>query len=249
MLLEFKKVNIKYSNKFILNNISFELNQGDFLGIIGANGSGKTTFIKSALGFIKPSSGSIKWTTNKIIKAYVPQYKKIDPIWPLSVNDLLILTIKAISPIFKKTNYTYNLDKIVELTNIKDLKAQTLDTLSGGELQRVLLARALIVEPNILFLDEPSSAMDLIANEKFLNLISYLNTEKNISIVMVTHDTCTLIDRSNKIAIIHNKNIYIGPSKELISSDNLSKIYNAPVYVKTIDKHTIISIEKQDDKL
>ncbi|KMQ51726.1 Zinc ABC transporter, ATP-binding protein ZnuC [Chitinispirillum alkaliphilum] len=238
--LEFRNVCLGYGGREILKDVNITVEKGDFFGLVGPNGSGKSTLIKSMLGLVKPRSGSIKWVPSVPRRGYVPQREQVDPIWPMRVQDLLRATIHALGFAFRYRREHAKVTQVMGLIGIDHLANQTLDTLSGGEMQRVLLARALIVDPQILLLDEPTAAMDLVASQKFLSLITHLHETHNITVVIVTHDLPSLIDRAHRLAIIQHGQLHSGTSEEILTSENLTRIYREPLKVSKVEGRTVI---------
>jgi zinc/manganese transport system ATP-binding protein len=240
-LLVFEAVTLGYNGRVVLNNVNLTVKQGQFFGLVGPNGSGKSTLMKSMLGLVRPRSGTITWTSGMPKIGYVPQSELIDPIWPMRVRDLLHLTLCSLEPAnFRHKKEDIQVGAVMEWIGIEHLANQTLDTLSGGEMQRVLLARALIIEPEVLFLDEPTAAMDLVSSQKFLILISNLHVQKGMSVIIVTHDLQSLVGRAKSIGIIESGGLYYDTAEKLLTSETLSKIYKQPMLVKTVDDYTLI---------
>lgn len=179
LILKVTDLSVKLNDKQILNNINLELHQGKVVTIIGPNGGGKTTLIKSILNLIKPSSGKI-WLKSKIRFGYAPQKINLNPILPITVSYFLNLNRKNISNNFIK--------KIIKDTHIEAILDSPLQNISGGELQMVLLARALLNKPDLLILDEPTQGVDIKGQLRFYSIINQLRQEKKISIIIVSHD-------------------------------------------------------------
>ena len=245
-LLRFEKVDLGYGRHLILKNVNLVVEKGDFFGLVGPNGSGKSTLIKAMLGLLRPQSGLVQWFPSVPVRGYVPQREQVDPIWPMRVQDLLRLTLCVSERLIHshKKNQT-QVDYAMEMIGIKHLANQTLDTLSGGEMQRVLLARALIVRPEVMLLDEPTAAMDLVAAHKFLSLITDLHEQCNMTVIIVTHDLPSLVDRAHRLGIIQHGQFFSGQSEELLTSSTLSGIYREPLTVKKVDGRTMIFHENR----
>ncbi len=240
-IIEFNSVTLGYANKTVLEDVNLKVEPGELFGLVGPNGSGKTTLLKAMLGQLKPWSGSVNWKTTSSRWGYVPQREQVDPIWPVTVQKLLRMTVRSTQTawIFSKEKPEI-VEQVIEMTGLKKFSNQTLETLSGGELQRVLLARALVVEPDILLLDEPTAAMDLVAAAHFLDLIVKLHEIWEITVVLVSHDLSALADRTDRIGILRCGNLYSGPTDSMLTSKNLSDVYGRSLKVeKTTDKTVI----------
>lgn len=240
-LLAFKDVSLGYNGRLVLENINLSVRKKQFLGLVGPNGSGKSTLMKSMLGLLRPKSGSITWVKETPVIGYVPQKEIIDPIWPMRVRDLLHLTLCSLEKAhFRHKKENVRVWNVMQWIGIEKMANQTLDTLSGGEMQRVLLARALIVEPEVLFLDEPTASMDLVSSQNFLSLISNLHEEQGITVVIVTHDLQSLAGRADSLGIIEQGRVYHDTAERLLTSESLSRIYKQPMFVKSVEGSTLI---------
>ncbi len=248
-MLTFAKVTLGYNGRHVLEDINLVVNKGDFIGLVGPNGAGKSTLMKAMLGLVKPRAGSISWRPDIPKIGYVPQSEHIDPIWPMRVRDVLHLTLCSLErPHFFHKKEHSRVRQVMEMIAIESLANRTLDTLSGGELQRVLLARALIIEPDVLFLDEPTAAMDLVATRKFLSMISDLHRDHGITVVIVTHDLQSLAHRAEYLGIIANGKLYFDQTDTMLTSGNLTEIYGQPMTVRKVDGRALIWADEITEK-
>jgi zinc transport system ATP-binding protein len=208
--LEIKNLYFKYDKEWILEDINLELEDGEFLAIIGPNGGGKTTLLKLILGFLKPDKGEIKIYGKSPIEArhligYVPQYTTFSLDIPITVFDIVLQGKLSKGKFFYSKEDKQKALKMLEKLNIVHLKDKKIKDLSGGQRQKVLIARALVTEPKILIMDEPTSAIDIKGQKEILDLIESLD----ITRIVVSHDVKILfkeVDKIayiNKIAIIH----------------------------------------------
>lgn len=232
--IEIKGVNVYYDNICALSNINLTVNNGDFLGIIGPNGGGKSTLLKVILGLIKPLTGSVKIfgqppdKAEKII-GYVPQFTKFDRRFPINVMDVVLMgrLSKQTREFYRYTQedkqFVKALMKKLEICNLGD---RQIGQLSGGQLQRVLIARALAMEPRILLLDEPTASIDAHSKTQIYSLLNQLNKE-NVTIVIVTHDIGVISSYMNKIACL-NRDLYYHGEAEL-NNTVIEKVYGCPV--------------------
>jgi len=224
--ISIKNLNVNFNGFEILKDVSIEIPQKEFLGIIGPNGGGKTTLIKAILGLIKPISGQILVMGKQIKEAkniigYVPQYNSFEKDYPISVFD--VVKIGTIGKNFN--NVTFEINNALKLVEMYEFKDRLINELSGGQKQRILIARALVSNPKILLLDEPTASVDTKSGRNFYELLKELN--KDITIVMVSHDIGVLSQYVNKIACL-NKNLVYHDSKE-ISVEMLEQTYHCPV--------------------
>ncbi len=206
--VEVKHLYFRYSREWILEDVSLELEDKEFLAIIGPNGGGKTTFLRILLGFLKPTKGEVKIYNKPPNKAsyligYVPQYTTFSTDIPIVVEDIVLQGRLRKGKFF----YTKEDKKIayekMEILGILHLKDKKIKNLSGGERQKVLIARALSVEPKILIMDEPTSAIDIKGQNEILNLIESLELTR----IVVSHDVKILFRKVDKIAYINKRAI------------------------------------------
>ncbi len=215
--IEVKNLSFGYTkDEPVIHNTSFEIAPKEFVGIIGPNGGGKTTLLKLLLGFIKPWKGSIsifghppQSYPNSI--AYVPQNLRFDRQFPITVIELVLEGRLAHLPWwgkFSKKDREKALQAL-EMVGLAQLKNRPFGTLSGGQAQRVLIARALAQEPEILFLDEPTANVDVQAESDIRDILYKVN--KTLTILMVTHDIRAVISQVGKVLCIQGKVEYIAP--------------------------------------
>lgn len=207
--IEIKNLKFGYNENLILKGVNLELDQGDFAVISGENGSGKSTLIKLILGELKKDHGSIKLfgidmedfkNFDKI--GYVPQVNEaIKVAFPVSAREYVGLNLYKEFSIFntitKKSKS--KIENTFSALKIKDLIDRPVNTLSGGQAQRVMIARAMVNNPDILILDEPTVGIDQKSKEDFLDLLVHLNTHHGISILMITHEMDILGDYVDKV--------------------------------------------------
>ena len=219
MLLSCNDLKIGYSKRIILDNVTFEINEGDYLCIIGENGSGKSTLIKTILGLIKPISGKIVLSKefNKKEIGYLPQRSITQNDFPASCYEVVLSgCINKLNFFPWYTNKQKQLaDENMEKLCIKRLKNQCFSELSGGQQQRVLLARALCATEKILILDEPVSGLDSKATSEMYKIIRNIN-KQGIAIVMITHNAADIFDDATHIIEINHKGFYWNTKAEFI---------------------------------
>ncbi|MDR2621427.1 MAG: ATP-binding cassette domain-containing protein [Dysgonamonadaceae bacterium] len=210
VLVDIQNINVGYDENIVLRDVSLKIYGQDFLGIVGPNGGGKTTLVKSILGLLKPDSGNIifpdKEVKNRI--GYMPQINLIDRKFPILVTEVIESGLMAAKN-KSKSGKKEKVRAIIKEMDIENISGKAIGELSGGQLQRVLLARAIVNNPELLILDEPSSYVDKPFETHFYQLLRAIN--KETAIVLVSHDMETV--RSNA------KNIYCAQdgAVELIS--------------------------------
>ncbi|MGQ9470414.1 MAG: metal ABC transporter ATP-binding protein [Candidatus Aminicenantales bacterium] len=223
-----KNVWFSYDKKPVLRDINLTIYAGDFLALLGSNGAGKTTLLKVMLGLLRPTKGEVflfgtemgsfkKWE----LLGYVPQTAThFDPLFPATVWEVVAMAMLA-----RKKPWARFKDKEKEgvlaalrVVGMEELKHEPISRLSSGQQQRVFIARALVNQPRILFLDEPTTGIDAETQEQFYNLLYYLNQEKKITIILVTHDIGIVNRHVNKVACLQENLIYHGSHDEFCRS-------------------------------
>lgn len=207
-VINVENLTFEYTDTAVLKNVNFKLYKGDFLGIIGANGAGKSTLIKLILGLLTPDSGEIKLFGADFAKArkkigYVPQKaNSFNSDFPATVKEVVRANLFPEKGLFKP--YTKNDDEKVstalELVGMTQHRDKLIGSLSGGEQQRVFIARALVREPELLLMDEPTVGIDAKSVHDIMDIIKNLN-RNGMTIIMTNHDTPTLLEVSNKLLI------------------------------------------------
>ena len=207
-LIEIRNLYVGYEDKpNVLKDVSLDIYSDDFLGIIGQNGGGKTTLLRAILGLIPVSSGTISFfdddqKINSINIGYLPQINQLDKKFPISVQDVILLgvTPKGVLKRYSKDDYE-KLHKVAAQMGVEELLSRSIGELSGGQLQRVLLGRAIVDNPKVLVLDEPDSYVDKMFETNFYKLLDEINKER--AIILVSHDIGTIISTVKNIACVN----------------------------------------------
>ena len=192
ILVKLNKAGFSLNNKWLVKGVSLQVEKGKIVTLIGPNGSGKSTTAKIALGIYKKIDGSVEKYTNKV--GYVPQKISIDWTLPLRVNDFMVLT----ESLDKET-----IDEALSLTGVIHLKDKNLGDLSGGEFQRVLLARAISKKPELLVLDEPVQGVDFTGEIALYELIKKISDELNCGILLISHDLHTVMSATDHVVCLN----------------------------------------------
>lgn len=230
ILVELKNIDASYNGKNVLKNVSLEIRSEDFIGIIGPNGGGKTTLLNVVLGLLKPAKGSIVRHIEKSDIGFLPQVNQLDNQFPITVSDVVLSGMTSGFNMKRKKNSSAR-EKVaitLDTVGISDLKNRPIGELSGGELQRTMLARAIISSPKILVLDEPNTYVDNKFEQELYRILKELN--KTMAILLVSHDVGTITPYIKTIACV-NGSLHYHASNE-ISSEQL-KVYNCPIEMVT----------------
>jgi zinc transport system ATP-binding protein len=220
--IEVNKVSFGYNNHPVLTNVSFSINEGSYVGIIGPNGGGKTTLLKIILGLIKPQTGTVKISGQEPI-GYVPQRITQENInFPATVEE--IVGSGCIRDYDKSA-----IEHAMKMSRIAQLKNRLISNLSGGERQRVFVARALAAKPKILILDEPFTGIDVGNQEEFYGILKELNTKEKITILFVSHDVDIISNQVKEILCLNRRLVCSGPAKEILEEEVVEKLYGTKV--------------------
>lgn len=232
-----KDLSVRYGAIEAISNISFDIEEGEYLGIIGPNGGGKSTLLKAILNLIPTTSGSIEIYgqpcghlsgKNRTKIGYVPQFADIDREFPISVLEV-VLTGRLYKGLALFRKYSAEDKKIaleqLEAVGLLELKDRQVSELSGGEFQRMLIARALAVQPKILILDEPTASVDAASKEQIYKLLKKLN--EKITVILVTHDIMAVLSEVDKIACLNGSLIYHGEPK--LNDHIIHELYGCPI--------------------
>ncbi|HDZ41540.1 MAG TPA: ABC transporter ATP-binding protein [Bacteroidetes bacterium] len=228
-LIELKNISASYNGDPVLENVNFSIREGDFIGVIGPNGGGKTTLLKVILGLIKPTAGEVVYNREKLKKnriGYLPQIAEGDINFPVSVKDVVLsglMIIKGHSARMSSEDRK-KADYVLQELGIHHLSNKSLNKLSGGELQRAYLCRALIGSPKLLLLDEPGNFVDTSFEQGFYEILKDLN--ETVTIMMVSHDVGTISTYVKSFACVNRKLHYHDSGR--ITTEQL-KAYDCPI--------------------
>lgn len=239
-LISLENVAIGYDGKKILDLINLFIGRGEFWGIIGQNGGGKTTLLKTILGLIPPVAGELH-TNKKIVFGYVSQREGFDPIFPISVAEVVVMGIYSRLSVGRRVKredweVVFECLRKVEVAHLKN---HPFKSLSGGEKQRTLLARALAGKPDVLVLDEPTASVDVKGETAILELVRRVKDESGVTVLMVSH-LLNAVSRFAENAVFVDKDtgiFLVGKTEEVLSNRNLHKSLGLDAVVdhKTIE--------------
>jgi zinc transport system ATP-binding protein len=242
--LEFRNATFGYEAHNVVQDISFTVEQGDFIAILGPNGSGKTTLVRLALGLANPTGGEVllfgtpahkfrEW--NKV--GYVPQtVEGIHTQFPATVEEIVGHGLyNGFNPArFWKRGVPDSVKTSMEMVGVADLGRRRISALSTGQQQRVMIARSLVREPKLLVLDEPEAGVDAAGQEQLYSILRRLNDEQGITILMVSHDIGAVMREAKTVACINRTLVFHGPPHR-ITQRELSDLYGLPMDVLVHD--------------
>lgn len=207
-IITIENLSFAYPNNTVLENVNISFDEGEFVGIIGKNGSGKSTLLKLMLGQLKPQDGKIEIDRTKKI-GYVEQVTpNSDNSFPANVQEIVTLGLYKDIGLFKFANKYHKklVFNALKTVGLEGFEKKQLSFLSGGQQQKVLIAKALVSNPDILILDEPTTGIDAESEKDFLKLLEHLNQFHNKTIILVTHNYSKLTS-ANKIFLVENKKV------------------------------------------
>ncbi len=231
-LIEIRNLSVAYDNEIVLKDVQLDVREKDFLGIIGPNGGGKTTLLKAILGLEKPVKGSIRFPglgkdVQKSI-GYLPQFHQFDKRFPIQVREVVLSGLMDSKRLMASCtkNQKNKADRLLEEMGVAGIRSKAIGELSGGQMQRVFLCRALISDPQVLILDEPDTFVDNRFESELYQKLRELN--EHMAIILVSHDVGTITYYIKTIACV-NKELHYHPSNRITEQQLAS--YNCPMQI------------------
>lgn len=242
-IVSLKNITFSYENKTILDHVNLDINHGSFMGMVGPNGGGKTTLIQIILGQLKPDQGTVElfnqpissfkdWTRIAFVSQKANSFNKG---FPATVFEVVSMGLTAKIGYFRFLNKSHKarILEAIDQVGMSEYAYQNIGNLSGGQQQRVFIARAIVSEPDLLILDEPTVGVDYKNVERFYDLLHQLNEERQITLLLVTHDTGTMTEHATDIVCL-NKHLHFHGETEkytALTEEDLSQIYGHPVHI------------------
>jgi zinc transport system ATP-binding protein len=245
-LFEMNSLSASYGSNVVLQDVDFKVNENDFVGVIGPNGGGKTTLLKVILGLVKPVKGSMVFN-NELINGnsigYLPQISTGDINYPVTVTDIVLSGLMIRKGIISgmSSSDKNKAHAVIDELGLSGMSASSLSELSGGQMQRVFLGRAIIGNPKLLLLDEPGNFVDATFENDFYEKLKDLNSR--MAILMVSHDVGTISSHIKSFACV-NRSLHYHPSHEITNEDLLA--YGCPIQLVTHGDvpHTVLKFHK-----
>jgi zinc transport system ATP-binding protein len=235
-IVELENVRVDYPGGVqAIDQVNLEIFAKDLIGLIGPNGAGKSTLLGVILGLIKPSHGTVRLFGEAIkpknlrLIGYVPQKAQlVDANFPATVDETVLLGRVPGAGLFHRLNQKDRLkaEEAMKILGIAGLRDRRVGQLSGGQSQRVFIAKAIVDRPKLLILDEPTTGVDALSKSEFYNTLSRLNQELGITIILSSHDIGIVTRLANRIACINRTLYFCGPTSEFETSSALSKVYD-----------------------
>lgn len=226
-------LSVYYGQTPAISDVCLDVYEGEYLGIIGPNGGGKSTFLKAILGCVPVFKGIIRiygkepGRSGELVR-YVPQFTSLDKRFPITLFEVVLsgMSKSGLSPFFKFTKEDKEkAEELLEKVGIKNLAKRQISELSGGQFQKMLIARALVINPRLLLLDEPTASVDAISRDQIYNLLSELN--QKMTIILVTHDLLAISSKVHRLACLNNSLVYHGEPE--LTQNSVNSLYGCPV--------------------
>ena len=226
-LLSIRGLSAAYDGRTVLHDVDLEVYEHDFLGIIGPNGGGKTTLIKCILGLLRPTGGEIIKYHEPLTTGYLPQYNSIDRSFPISVLEVVLSGLSSKKSLTGRFNdrHREKARQVIHRMGLEGLEHRAIGQLSGGQLQRALLGRAIISDPQLLILDEPSTYIDKRFEARLYQLLAEIN--RDCAIILVSNDIGTVLQQVKNIACV-NETLDYHPAAS-VNTEWLERNFNCPI--------------------
>src|SRR3989338_2028890 len=222
--LDIENLTISFGENKIIDDLSFSIKKGDIIAIVGPNGAGKSVLFRALVGLI-PHLGKINWTPGLKI-SYVPQRFSVEKDFPITVKEFLQLKSKNYSAVMSALESVGLKTKNGDRHHIEHhLLNQRMGWLSGGQLQRVLVAWAILDNPDVLLFDEPTAGIDVGGEETIYNLLKKLNDEMALTILLISHDLNIVYKYANSVLCLNREKICFGPPRDVLDPQALIKLY------------------------
>jgi len=223
-ILNIQNLTVSFDDNKVIDDLSFSIRKGDVIAIVGPNGAGKSILFKALIGLV-PYLGKIEWSPGLKI-SYVPQRFNVEKDFPLTTMEFLRLKSKNQGKIMSALESVGLKNKQSDIYHIKrHLLNQRLGWLSGGQLQRILIAWAILDSPDVLLFDEPTTGIDIGGEETIYNLLKKLNDEMALTVLLISHDLNIVYKYANSVLCLNKEKICFGPPRDVLDPQALVKLY------------------------
>ncbi|KAF0379509.1 metal ABC transporter ATP-binding protein [Pediococcus acidilactici] len=222
-LVQVHDLTVEFPGQKLFNHLSFNIDRGEFLSVIGENGVGKTTLIRTLLHQVKPTHGEIKFRSAVNI-GYVPQFRNIDRDYPLSIRDFVALNLQESRLPWLSKKERQQLDKILQETGLVEIQNTRMGRASGGQKQRAYLAQALVDQPDLLILDESTASLDSVRKYELFDLVQHFNRRHGLTVLSITHDFDLMKKYSDKYLLLKEDRYALGEASDIHSEEDLPNV-------------------------
>ncbi len=247
--LDLQEISVQYGANLILDHVSISIFSGDYIGFIGPNGAGKSTLIKSILGLVPIKSGKISKSPDLRI-GYVPQYSQFEKNFPISVMDTILMgSIKPNSGLLHRhsKDERSKAKELAEYLHIENCLKKNINEVSGGQMQKAMIARAMIQSPDVLILDEPTSNVDNTSRNEIYDILRDINHSQNTTILLISHDIGAISSYVKSVACL-NRTLHYHPERPLTSQD-IENTFGCPIDLiahgaphRVLEQHDIVDL-------
>lgn len=252
-IVQFSHATFSYANRIALEDITLDIKAGEFVGVIGPNGSGKTTFLKGLLGLMTPVRGALQIFDcacealrchHRARIGYLPQKGMTDPNYPITAWEVAMMGRFGAIGLFRRPSRSDAtiVSESLQAVGMEGVKDLAFGMLSGGEQQRVLIARALSQRPEILLLDEPTTGIDVTAQHQLIDLVRHLHRSYHLTIVFVTHDINMISPFVDSLVLLKTRLYGKGSPQDILTKETLSRVYGEEVIMAERDQRPYIII-------
>jgi zinc/manganese transport system ATP-binding protein len=246
-VLEVRGIGVSLSGRTILHDVGFDIDPGEFVGLIGSNGAGKTTLLRVILGLQPATSGTVTFEGGRLgrsagVIGYVPQKVSLDPDLPLRARDVVALGLdgQKLGIPLPSARRRALVDELLESVGASDFADARIGQLSGGQQQRVLIAHALISQPRLLLLDEPLAGLDIRSEQDIVELLARVGRERGVAVLLSAHDLNPLLPVMDHIVYLADGRAAVGTTDEIVQSSILTKLYGRRVDVLRVDGRVLV---------